>query len=90
MLPPAPNPTRGAAELAFTLPGSGVRPVRLRLYDVHGRLVRVLIEGPLPAGSHRLPWDGRDQVGRRVASGVYFLRLETGRAHTLQKITMMR
>lgn len=57
---------------------------RWRIFDpdllAAGRLVRRLYEGPLPEGVHALEWDGRDEEGRRVAAGVYHLRLrEDGR-----------
>lgn len=59
----------------------GVEPRRpssaiaLRIYDVGGRLVKTLVEGPQPAGEESVTWNGRDDAGRPVASGVYFYRL---------------
>ncbi|MBD3222638.1 hypothetical protein GF314_15495, partial [bacterium] len=44
--------------------------------DVRGRRVRSLLRGEIPAGSHTVRWNGRDQEGRRVASGQYLARLE--------------
>ena len=52
--------------------------MRLRVYDLLGRPVRTLWDGPLPAGNHRLRWDGRNEAGQAVASGIYFARLEAG------------
>jgi len=51
---------------------------RLNVHDVAGRRVRTLIAGPLAAGTHTFTWDRRDALGRRVASGVYFVTLAAG------------
>jgi flagellar hook assembly protein FlgD len=57
--------------------------VALTVYDVLGRRVRTLVKAALPAGTHRVAWSGRDEAGRPVAPGVYFLRLEAlGEART--------
>lgn len=71
-----PNPFRASATIRFALP----RPAngRLTIHDVAGRLVRTLANGVLPAGEQQVVWDGRDQAGRRVASGVYLYRLNAG------------
>ena len=50
--------------------------VSLRVYDVSGRLVRTLVDGEKGAGYHTAVWDGRDDAGTEVASGVYFCRME--------------
>ncbi|MGQ0720328.1 MAG: right-handed parallel beta-helix repeat-containing protein, partial [Candidatus Eiseniibacteriota bacterium] len=70
----APNPFASAGAAAFTLPAGS--PVALTVYDVLGRRVRTLVKAALPAGTHRVAWSGRDEAGRPVAPGVYFLRLE--------------
>lgn len=72
----APNPFRGETTLRFELPRASL--VRLSLYDTAGRLVRRLGGGPRSAGPQEERWDGLDRTGRRVAPGVYFVRLETG------------
>jgi hypothetical protein len=74
-----PNPCNPRTSVAFTL-GRAQR-VRLAVHDLAGRLVAVLIDGPLGEGSHRVDWDGRDASGARAASGSYLVRLvgEDGR-----------
>jgi flagellar hook assembly protein FlgD len=52
--------------------------VRLGIYDVTGREVRRLVDGTLPAGLHQVEWAGFQADGTRMASGVYFCRLESG------------
>lgn len=73
-----PNPTTGHAQVRFALTES--RPVNIRVYDVGGRQVRELANGSesLDAGEYDWAWDGRDEEGRELGSGVYFFRLDTG------------
>lgn len=71
-----PNPSRGAQALEFTLPTAGA--VRIEIYNVAGRLVRTFEPGTLPAGPHRIAWDGLGAGGSRLAPGVFFMTLETG------------
>ena len=68
-----PNPVNPSTVLRFGLPKDG--RVRLALYDVRGALVRVVLDEVLSAGHHQRGWDGRDERGQTVASGVYFSRL---------------
>ena len=72
----APNPTRGASTLQFSLPQAA--DVEAAVYDVTGRKIRTIGTGHYTAGRHTLAWDGRDAEGRPVASGVYFVRLDRG------------
>lgn len=73
LLAPSPNPAAGASLIAFDLAKPGT--VELAIYSVDGRRVRTLAQGAFAAGTHRLTWDGRDDVHHRVAPGVYFARL---------------
>jgi hypothetical protein len=68
-----PNPFRASTEIRFDLPRPSA--LSLRVYDVGGRLVRKLVDGSMPAGRHRVGWDGRDDSGSRVSTGIYFCRL---------------
>jgi hypothetical protein len=74
--PNYPNPFNPATTIPFTLPVPG--RARLTVYGVTGRRVRVLVDSSLDAGDHEARWDGRDDAGRSVASGVYVIRLEAG------------
>jgi flagellar hook assembly protein FlgD len=62
----------------------------LRIYDVAGQLQRVLWQGLLPAGGHRVAWDGRNKNGAQAASGVYFYVLETAEKRLAQKMLLLR
>ncbi len=73
-----PNPFDQATLIRFAVPQ--VSPVSVRVYDVTGRMVRVLVDSDrVDAGEHRVTWDGTNDHGIAVSSGVYFYRLDTGR-----------
>jgi hypothetical protein len=73
---PQPNPFVRRTQLGYTLADPGT--VELTIYDVGGRVVRALDQGFRAAGQHHAAWDGRDDHGTRLPSGVYFARLVTG------------
>ena len=73
--PNYPNPFNPSTTFSFGLARTG--RVTLKLYAVDGRLVRTLVDGPLPAGYHDITWDGTDDQGRRQASGAYFARFQS-------------
>jgi len=85
---PAPNPTTAGASIAYSLPSAG--PARLEVIDLQGRRVAVLTDGVAGAGMHRMEWDGRNADGRRVDSGVYWVRLAFGDARRLQRLVVIR
>jgi len=84
-----PNPLRtGETRLLFTLPAPA--SARVQVLDVRGRVVRVLTDGPRPGGIHHVRWDGTDFRGRRMADGVYVVRLETSGTVRSRKLTLVR
>jgi hypothetical protein len=85
---PAPNPAVGAAEVRFTVGRTG--PVRLDVYDVLGRQVRNLTDGVREPETYVVRWDGNDERGRRVGSGVYFYRLSAPGFEQVRKMTLLR
>ena len=85
---PGPNPFDGVTALEFTLPVAG--RVSVAVYDAAGRSVRPLAAGVFPPGTHRVEWDGRDAAGRRAASGLYFVRLETATGVMVRKLVLAR
>ncbi len=74
-----PNPFNPSTTIAFDLPAA--TSATLSIYDVRGRLVRILLEANLDAGRHSRIWNGIDQEGNGVASGIYFYRLSVS-GHT--------
>jgi hypothetical protein len=84
-----PNPaTAAGATVVFDMPAR--EPVRLRLYDVSGRLVRTLLDAPAGPGRVQAPWDGADDHGARVASGRYYYRLETPTSLQSRSLLLVR
>jgi hypothetical protein len=69
-----PNPFNPETSIRFDMPESGF--VLISMYDVSGRLVRVLLSESRTAGSHSVKWDGKDQAGIAVPSGIYVCRME--------------
>jgi hypothetical protein len=81
------NPCVGGAALSFAMPEAG--HATLAVYDVAGRLVRVLHDGPTAAGTQALVWDGTDTTGGRASAGVYFIRLAAlGQTATKQAVLL--
>ncbi|MFH1279760.1 MAG: FlgD immunoglobulin-like domain containing protein [Candidatus Eisenbacteria bacterium] len=83
-----PNPSKGESRIRFHMPESG--PADLDVYDLAGRHVRTLATGIFPRGEQSVLWDGRDENGRTVANGVYFLRYQTGERAMARRITLVR
>jgi hypothetical protein len=84
-----PNPFNPATTIAYTLPVAG--RVDLRIFDVSGRLIRVLRDNtPETSGRHEVLWDGRDTSGREVSSGVYFYRLTAGASTETKRTILLR
>jgi hypothetical protein len=83
-----PNPFNPETNIEFALPKP--EQVRLRIFDVYGREVRFLFTMWLQAGLHAVKWDGRDDDGVAVGSGVYFYRLQAGSFTETKKLVLMR
>jgi hypothetical protein len=86
--PGAPNPFHPATELRYILPTDG--RARLRVFDVSGRQVAVLVDEMQTAGSHVARWDGRDGRGGALPAGTYFARLELAGEVTSRKIVLIK
>ena len=89
MLSPAyPNPTRGSVRIEFALPSAG--STTLRVYDLSGREIRTLVDGPIPAGAHSIRWDGRSASGVAVKPGLYFYSLRTAGKDVTRRVVLVR
>jgi hypothetical protein len=75
MVAASPNPSRGPVRIDFVLPRAA--SFSIDVLDVRGARVRALGRGSLPAGTHRLTWDGRTETAVRAPQGVYFFVLRT-------------
>jgi hypothetical protein len=83
----SPNPTSNGVSLRFALPATSW--VNVTVFDVAGRRVRVLLDGPRSAGPQDLRWNGADADGAPAAPGVYFARLESSAGSVLCKVTLL-
>jgi hypothetical protein len=83
-----PNPFNPATTIKFDLDRAG--PVSLKIYNILGQEVRVLLQAERPAGSYQLNWDGRDEQGRMVSSGIYIYRLQTDQKTFSRKMILLK
>jgi flagellar hook assembly protein FlgD len=88
LLPNYPNPFNPSTTISFSLPARG--KVTLTVYDITGRKVRELISGQVNAGMHSVVWEGKDERGKGVSSGVYLSRLESDDKVITRKMLLMR
>lgn len=88
LLPATPNPAAGWTAISYHLAAPG--KVTLGIYDVAGRLVRTLVNESQSASKYKIIWDGRDNIGRTAANGVYFYRLTTGDFTATRKLTLIK
>jgi hypothetical protein len=84
----SPNPFNPQTAIRFTLDAR--ESVTLAVYDVSGRLVRTLVSGTRNVGAHSVTWDGRDNAGATVGSGVYFYRLDAGKFSATRKMILLK
>jgi hypothetical protein len=83
-----PNPFNPSTRISFSLP---VRTKAcLSIYDVHGKLVRTLVDDVLDKGLNERTWDGKDFRGNSVSSGVYFYRLNSGDRTLTKKMILLK
>jgi hypothetical protein len=85
--PARPNPSRGTVTIGYSL--AEETPVSIRVYNVAGRLVTTLVQGPGEAGPHEVVWDARDDGGRTVAAGVYFYTMTAGSWQSQRKVVFL-
>ncbi|MBC8443265.1 hypothetical protein H8D79_00915 [PVC group bacterium] len=83
------SPFREQTGVAFEI-GEISGTVELTLYDVSGKLVRTLVSEPLSPGRYEIAWDGRNEAGQRLASGVYFCRFEAGDLRETASVVLLK
>ena len=91
LLQNAPNPFNASTVISFLIPFRlANEATRLSIYNLTGQLVRVIQSDTQQAGEHSLSWDGRDDYGREVASGVYIYRLDVGEWAVHRRMLLLR
>jgi flagellar hook assembly protein FlgD len=83
-----PNPFNPSTSIRLDMKERGV--VTLKIYNVAGELVRTLVNGVKDAGAYSLAWDGRNDSGSNVASGIYFYQMETKGFSETKKMVLLR
>jgi len=83
-----PNPFNPETSFSFSLKEQA--PTKLYIYNIKGQLVRKLIDGVYPSGKHQVVWNGKDNAGRNVASGVYLYRLESKNFSQTKRAILMK
>lgn len=87
-----PNPFNTATAINFIIPSinrEGVKII-LKIYNVRGQVIRYLLDERMEPGSHSVVWDGKDNLGQPVASGIYFYELRTGEVRKARKMIVIR
>jgi len=84
-----PNPLNPMTTIEYGVPQDGM-PVTVKVFEVSGRVVKVLVDGVKPAGTHIVTWDGCSEDGRRVASGVYLYEVVIGEYRVSKKMVVLR
>jgi hypothetical protein len=85
-----PNPFNGSTKIPLRLPPQDLDRVRLSIYNVLGQVVRHLPTDCPDGGRRFVLWDGRDDAGRAVESGLYLCHLEVGNWHQIRKMVLIR
>ena len=83
-----PNPFNPSTEISFTL--NEAADVNLSIFNMLGQKVRTLTSGSTPAGVYSLEWDGRDEMGQSVSTGVYLYTLSNGSTSITKKMALMK
>ena len=87
--PCAPNPFNPSTTIRYDVPKNGTQ-VSIAIFDVTGRRIRTLVDGVQPAGTRTTTWDGRDDRGQGVASGVYFYRMLADQFMQTRKMVLLK
>ena len=83
-----PNPFNAHTTISFNL--QSTENVELSIYNVVGQKIVTLQNSPMNAGEHSVIWDGRDNKGNEVASGIYFYRLSAGNLTETKRMTFLK
>jgi len=83
-----PSPCYGETEIAYQLPKTS--KVSLKIYNSAGRLVKTPVNEYQQTGAHKVRWDGKDESGRLVASGIYFCHILADEFSSIKKIILLR
>ena len=83
-----PNPFNPETTISFNNPQSG--KVNLSIFNIKGQLVKTLLDDETSAGPHSLVWNGKDERGKNVASGIYFTKIKTDKSVQTKKMLLIK
>jgi cytoskeletal protein CcmA (bactofilin family) len=83
-----PNPFNPETQIRFQLPTA--THVVMRIYNVRGQEIRRLLDSPYAAGTHIISWDGKDDYGNPVSTGIYFYQLKAGEFFQVKKMNLLK
>ncbi|MGI6198854.1 MAG: FlgD immunoglobulin-like domain containing protein, partial [Candidatus Cloacimonadaceae bacterium] len=83
-----PNPFNPTTNIAYSLKETA--KVKIEIYNLKGQLVKTLVNDTLPKGEHRTTWNGQDQHGNSVSSGIYFYKMQVGDYTSTMKMMLMK
>ena len=83
-----PNPFNPMTSFRFTLPVAG--QVTIRIFDIRGREVETLVNADMPAGEHKVTWNGKDKLGMAAPSGIYFYQTQFNGQILTGKMTLVQ
>jgi len=85
-----PNPFNPSTTISFSIPEDKKGKITLDIFSIRGRHVRSLIDSELEIGNHMVVWDGSDDNGQNVSSGVYLYILRNGDSSISRKMTLLK
>ncbi|MFH1680902.1 MAG: FlgD immunoglobulin-like domain containing protein [Candidatus Eisenbacteria bacterium] len=88
LFPNIPNPFNPMTTISYEV--AGPAPVEITIYSIQGRAVRTFVEGTRAPGRYQVVWDGRDERGENVGSGVYLYRLQIGPYDDVKKMVLVK
>jgi FlgD Ig-like domain len=85
-----PNPFNPATTVSYSVPEGSAVHVSLKVYNIRGRLVRTLVDEVREPGAYTVFWEGTDQTGQKISSGVYFYRMQAGNFEQTRKMVLLK
>ncbi|RLC50903.1 MAG: hypothetical protein DRI23_06130, partial [Candidatus Cloacimonadota bacterium] len=83
-----PNPFNPTTEISFAL--KDAEKVNLEIFNVRGQKVKTLVNKSMDAGLHQIVWEGLDDAGKQISSGIYFYKMQAGEYNATRKMIMMK
>ncbi|MGQ9533909.1 MAG: FlgD immunoglobulin-like domain containing protein [bacterium] len=83
-----PNPTKGTVRINYAVPHHA--KVSLKVYNCLGQIVRTLVEAEQNPGFYTVIWDGKDDIGRKLASGIYFYQFTADKFTDTKKAILLK